>query len=101
MNQAVQVCIGVAKNCKLLLTVNCHTVSVVTDTSTLLYSPALDLLRRVESLWKRIVFTRSFVLLRPPIGQLPLYPAAVISTFYLFFVCSQRSQIGCLPYFHT
>jgi len=66
MNQAVQVCIGVAKNCKLLLTVNCHTVSVVTDTSTLLYSPALDLLRRVESLWKRIVFTRSFVLLWPP-----------------------------------
>jgi len=33
-----------------------------------------------------------------PIG-LPLYSAAVV--FLSFLACSQRSQIGCLPYFHA
>jgi len=32
---------------------------------------------------------------------LPLYSAAVFFSFFFFLAYSQRSQIGCLPYFNT
>jgi len=31
----------------------------------------------------------------------PLYFCPVVSIFFFFLAQSQRSQIGCLPYFHT
>jgi len=51
------------------------------------------------TLW--FLFVLSFFLLWPPyvIGQVILYFHPVVSSFFL--AESQRSEIGCLPYFHT
>jgi len=53
---------------------------------------------------ERLMLTQCPVINGHPSGK-PLYFAAVVSIFLLllsfFLAYSQRSQIGCLPYFHT